>query len=627
MNIKYWDKEFPFLDDITPETHTLEVVSESDTDGFNILRNPTDLDHSRIVISGARYYFQTSSSNHYFTGCNESVCITFNTSRLIEDNILGRTGLVNVSQSCNGCGNTVYFCFVPKTETNQNASVIHNKAISFYSGDVYDLFIHTKAISVVDQFTAQFIALFRLRTDLLHRESDGHYYCESCAENRAECDNCESFVPTDWMRDGICESCIDDMEESDEPINGGFINNYSWKPPPLFQRTDSETDIYNPCTNDDYQKERFFAFEVEAASHESWQDIETDAEALLNASKYLYLKSDCSITPKGFEVVSHPFTFDYLRENIETLINPISVLSERGFKSYNSTCCGMHIHVSKNSIGSLQLYKMLRLIYDYPMFTLAISRRKSMNNLEEWAGARDCGTRKGKVKKATDKYQGERYNAINLQNPETVEFRIFRGTLKDTSIIMNLEIVKSLLDFTEPGITSKSMLNPTAWREFVNDNKTEYPNIIGTLFESTLFNERFDNIECVARPDGPFLPYTRNRSVYTETPLHLMQHTTSAETEPEEHIPFIDYSEYVTRINQSTVNIDPIWRSVGIDVASPTPERTYNRTPDGRFASAQQVRDQSALRGYPNLEDFMIESYDRFCECLQCRAVELHRGQ
>ena len=76
-----------------------------------------------------------------------------------------------------------------------------------------------------------------------------------------------------------------------------------------------------------------------------------------------------------------------------------------------------------------------------------------------------------------------RYAAVNLQNYSTVEFRIFRGTLKHNALIAALELVNEICDLaihlTDEGIEKMS------WSEFVET--IEAPELIQYLKERKLY--------------------------------------------------------------------------------------------------------------------------------------------
>ena len=85
-----------------------------------------------------------------------------------------------------------------------------------------------------------------------------------------------------------------------------------------------------------------------------------------------------------------------------------------------------------------------------------------------------------------------RYAAVNLCNYATIEFRLFRGTLKLNTFIATLELVNAIIDvalnYSEDG------LHKLSWSEFVSIIKE--PELITYLKERKLYiNEDIETQE------------------------------------------------------------------------------------------------------------------------------------
>ena len=88
-------------------------------------------------------------------------------------------------------------------------------------------------------------------------------------------------------------------------------------------------------------------------------------------------------------------------------------------------------------------------------------------------------------KKLLDKAKSDynRYVAVNLLNSNTIEFRLFRGTLKLNTILATLQLVDQIC---ETAIRlSDSGLQALSWSEFVSGIK--YPELIQYLKERRLY--------------------------------------------------------------------------------------------------------------------------------------------
>lgn len=88
---------------------------------------------------------------------------------------------------------------------------------------------------------------------------------------------------------------------------------------------------------------------------------------------------------------------------------------------------------------------------------------------EQWA--------KLSPKKVSDvKHQVSRYDAINLQNDSTVEFRIFGSTCNVDLILARLEFVHCVVSWAQ----CESMLNLSwlSFKRYARDNARLYPRLV-----------------------------------------------------------------------------------------------------------------------------------------------------
>jgi hypothetical protein len=251
---------------------------------------------------------------------------------------------------------------------------------------------------------------------------EGRTICQDCSENYFYCESCGRTLSNDnYGGDERCEDCYREQEE--ENTN---IHDYSYKPKPIF---------YGRLKDDDSFP--FFGFELEIEGSKETAD--------LISQDWLYCKHDGSLET-GFEIVSHPLSFQWIKTNEDKLRGLLSKMRNAGMKSYNTTTCGIHWHVSKNQFSSLDIFKMLSFFYQNQKFILKISQRK-IGALRQWAGFDSslhvC------VCKAKEKNNPRRYEAINLQNEHTIEFRIFRGTLHGDSFMKNIEFIHALCEFVK----------------------------------------------------------------------------------------------------------------------------------------------------------------------------------
>ena len=109
--------------------------------------------------------------------------------------------------------------------------------------------------------------------------------------------------------------------------------------------------------------------------------------------------------------------------------------------------------------------------------------RRTQRKLDRWAaryGYRDCP--RDILDRAKSGHAG-RYTCVNLQNTATVEFRIFRGTLKYNTVIATLQLVNRVCDVAIA--LSDEELKALPWTTFVS--AVTEPELIQYLKERRLY--------------------------------------------------------------------------------------------------------------------------------------------
>jgi hypothetical protein len=134
---------------------------------------------------------------------------------------------------------------------------------------------------------------------------------------------------------------------------------------------------------------------------------------------------------------------------------------KRGLRSHEGGKCGFHVHVGRDYLTQGQIYRTQAFLNDVRNEALirAIARRYSNGY---------CHYKAHLAKfTATNKHENDRYEALNTTNVETVEFRIFRGSLRYESIMAALEFCNALLSFATPGVASLLEFNSFGFKQFV----------------------------------------------------------------------------------------------------------------------------------------------------------------
>lgn len=337
-------------------------------------------------------------------------------------------------------------------------------------------------------------------------EFDGTLLCESCfAAETTVCSRCGERI---WEEDNagnssipLCQTCYDDYYTScsrcgrlmqnedaiyhddtyDYPLccecdshsrRGYAIQDYYYKPKPIFRG----------CGN------RFFGVELEV---DEGGESDRSASAVMEIANYdvdnLYCKHDGSLDD-GFELVTHPMTLDYHMGDMPWE-KCLDKLKSMGYLSHQAGTCGLHIHVNRNTFGDTEEKQeevIARILYFFEKHwdeLLKFSRR-TVRQLERWAARYGYKDHPKDILDHAKKYEsGTRYTCINLQNENTIEFRMFRGTLKYNTVIATLQLVDQICDVAVS--LSDDNLREMSWTTFVS--RCHYPELIQYLKERQLY--------------------------------------------------------------------------------------------------------------------------------------------
>ena len=285
-------------------------------------------------------------------------------------------------------------------------------------------------------------------------ESDGCIMlCRHCYEySYTRCEGCGCIVSNDEANyvDGddypYCDECYRKIEE--EPIKS-----YGYKPEPIFYGSGN----------------LFYGVELEIDKGGERGDY---AEEILNTANthnlHLYAKHDGSIDD-GFELVSHPMTLEY-HTNTMNWSGVMDMALSLDYRSHQTQTCGLHIHVNRKAFGNdydTQEDSISRIVHFAEVHwneLLKFSRRTEAN-MNRWASRYGISTTaKDTYKNAKAKHCG-RYVAINLENYSTIEFRIFRGTLRYKTFLATLQLVDEICNLAIK--LSDRELERMSWSDFV----------------------------------------------------------------------------------------------------------------------------------------------------------------
>ena len=254
--------------------------------------------------------------------------------------------------------------------------------------------------------------------------------CKFCFDLYSEgryrfCVKCKLLQPATYIdKDGVCEDCTSTIK------------------PSCFRYVEPN---FHSVANDNDKV--FIGFELEAGGLEFEDDAYDVGRGVLQRSDdFLFLKEDCSIPEYGFEVVSQPATINFHRSFNHKEI--LRYMMNSGLRSHDTDSCGLHIHVNRTALSPMKWIFVDWFVNRHKNFWVAVSRRES----DYYAAYTDFYYQ---LKVCNNKLKDvcgqplDKFVAVNFCHDNTVEFRIFKGSLRYETFIGTLELVHGLVKWAE----------------------------------------------------------------------------------------------------------------------------------------------------------------------------------
>jgi hypothetical protein len=277
-------------------------------------------------------------------------------------------------------------------------------------------------------------------------------YCDrdnmhSLEHNDLICENCTSDYY--WNDDAGCYQSdpVEDEEDADGCILGrhqskrllGYIpTSYEKRKPQVYLGLELEMEVNRDSYRTDKAQELLDAIKnAKGIDNKFYRYASTEDDGSLNY---------------GFEMVTAYTGLDIHKEQLKFFKKRFTDV-----KSHNTSSCGLHVHICKSDMTMLHASKLVFFINDDNNTKLihAIARRSDW-----WAcklhpsKTKDLSYIKDTLRNYNSKsnqlkyLNTDRYEALNFQNANTVEFRIFRGTLVYETIMACLEFTYASWFFT-----------------------------------------------------------------------------------------------------------------------------------------------------------------------------------
>lgn len=311
---------------------------------------------------------------------------------------------------------------------------------------------------------------------------DDNTWCDNCTSRYAwYCNDCDQYN----REDNECGNCEATQDGSSSIVGRNCncrrtIHEYSCKPPLVFHG-ESKRGVY-------------MGFELETQIRGGNIGESADfTNSVLAVNNIGIIKHDASISRDGydgFEIVTQPHTHLQYRDNSSILWGAIDTLREKyGARSWDTKSCGLHIHVSRAGFSSgAHMHRFISFIYSNAPHMMRFAGRKTdyarFNDVYTF-NEYDQPVRSFKHKVGSpNRYQSERYSAVNTQNRDTLELRFFRGTMNTRTILSALDLVQAMVEYTRELRLDEVKLGALEWAwfaDYVRDNNGLYPDLYSRL--------------------------------------------------------------------------------------------------------------------------------------------------
>lgn len=278
-------------------------------------------------------------------------------------------------------------------------------------------------------------------------ENSSNIYCRDCREDIGYCcSDCGRYYR--WQDDGdyvgdtwYCYRCIEDhqvirgyhdFKDNEEPLFMGDETTYGWM--------DSDESIKE-------RKEKpFIGFELEVDSSSS---VDRDGLAMKLYDifgDYFHYENDCSLN-NGWENISQPCSLKRHMSLMPKIREAFDMLKENGMRSHNTSTCGMHMHIDREYFGDSEETAIARLLYIFEKFKKELTIFSRRNEVDQWCAFRRHESSTGPwLKDAAKNLHYGRYYAVNLCNSNTIEIRLWRGTLNADTFAATLKFTARLAE-------------------------------------------------------------------------------------------------------------------------------------------------------------------------------------
>lgn len=309
-------------------------------------------------------------------------------------------------------------------------------------------------------FTCEDCGGYFFMDDSYYIEDANKYVCSDCRRDYYYCEDCGNYYTRDGvyyiedLNNYVCRDCFDSGYYGFCDCCGDCFTtdalHYSDRDGCYYCDDCYESDnIYQYHEFDDWREYRI---DEKDNGFLMGSELEIDNghdESSAAACVYENLNAVCmrdGSLADGFEIVSHPQSYNYIMAHKDALKRTFEDLIDYGYESHNTSTCGLHFHVTAPKENRHEIVSRLWAILEFYKNEIVKLSRRSESQMHWCKWLSDERELKSieyyHIKGMSKDYT--RYLAINDTNPNTIEFRFFRGTLKFETYLAAIQFINNL---------------------------------------------------------------------------------------------------------------------------------------------------------------------------------------
>lgn len=327
-----------------------------------------------------------------------------------------------------------------------------------------------------------------------YETNDGRTICENCRYNNyVTCDDCgeifhiDDAIYNDDADAYYCNDCYDRLYFNYNNVNTdvdeitGNINDYT-NANAVRGYHDAPRDFIKRCASYENINDCKLFYGVELETSADNYDTQKNASCYIAKNLNCIIENDSSVCGYPMELISDPQTINKWDERREKISKIFNDMINANITSHNNNTCGLHVHVSRDGLGNTSaeqervINNIILIIENFKQNIIKLTRRDA-SQLERWAQfISDCnGDDLRDLEKIKKCDKSGRYQALNLRNYNTIEFRIFRGTLNVETFYATLHLVNNIIELAKRdnirGVSFKQLINLNNYADLIEYSK------------------------------------------------------------------------------------------------------------------------------------------------------------